>query len=195
MGSYTDKTGIRCALSSWCRPPGNVLPTRAKITGGYASIAIALDDARAAGYADVILLNTRGQVAEASTANVFAVLGGTLCTPPPSANLLEGITRDTVLTLAADSGRLSVAVTELEPRDLLSADEVFLTGTGAEIVPVAEIADRVIGEGRPGPVTSWLMSAYADVVRGRNPRFRHWLLPVPELATCHPADDAPHDNG
>jgi branched-chain amino acid aminotransferase len=189
MGSYTDKSGIRCALSTWCRPPDNVLPASAKITGGYASIAMAVEDAREAGYTDVILMNTRGQVAEASTANVFAVSGGVLLTPPPSANLLEGITRDTVLTLARDAGSLPAAETEIEPHDLLAADEVFLTGTGAELVPVLEIGGQVIGTGHPGPVTRWLMSAYSDVVRGRQPRYRHWLLPVPHLAACRPGGD------
>lgn len=179
MGSYTDKSGIRCMLSTRCRPPDSVLPASAKITGGYASIAMALDDAREAGCADVILMNTRGQVAEASTSNVFAVSGGVLLTPPRSANLLEGITRDTVLTLAADSAILPVKETDLQPHDLLAADEVFLTGTGAELVPVVEIGSQVIGTGHPGPVTRWLMSAYSDVVRGRQPRYRHWLLPVP----------------
>jgi branched-chain amino acid aminotransferase len=178
MGSYTNKSGIRCAISSWRRPPDYVLPARAKITGGYVNNAIALDDARAAGYADTILLNTRGQVAEASTSNVFAVRCGRLMTPPASADLLEGITRDTALALACGVEGLTCSVSDLGREDLFTADEVFLTGTGAELVPVVEVAGQVIGSGRPGPVTSYLMSAYADVVRGRDPRYRDWLLPV-----------------
>ncbi len=178
MGSYTNKSGIKCAISSWRRPPDYVLPVRAKITGGYVNNAIALDDARAAGYADAILLNTRGRVAEASTSNVFAVRDGRLMTPPASADLLEGITRDTALVLAAGAEGLTCEVTDLGREDLFTADEVFLAGTGAELVPVVEIAGQVIGSGRPGPVTTYLMSAYADVVRGRDSRHRDWLLPV-----------------
>jgi len=178
MGSYTDKQGIKCALSSWRRPPENVLPVRAKITGGYVNNALALDDARAAGYSDAILLNTRGRVAEATTSNVFVVTGGVLTTPPAGADLLEGITRDTVLALAADLPGLSGVVTEVTRDGLFTADEVFLTGTGAELVPVVQIAGRTVGDGQPGPVTRALMAAYDDVVRGRNARYRHWLLPI-----------------
>ncbi|WP_214103850.1 branched-chain amino acid transaminase [Acrocarpospora catenulata] len=180
MGSYTDKQGIRCALSAWRRPPEDVLPVRAKITGGYVNNALALDDARASGYADAILLNTRGQVAEATTANVLAVRQGTLVTPPASAGILAGITRDTVLTLASDLG-VPAEVRELTRDDLFTAEEVFLAGTGAEIVPVIELAGRAIGSGRPGPVTTSLAAAYTDVVRGRNPRHAAWLRPVAEL--------------
>lgn len=178
MGSYTKKSGIKCAISSWRRPPDYILPARAKITGGYVNNAIALDDARAAGYSDAILLNTRGMVAEASTSNVFAVRDGCLMTPPASADLLEGITRDTALALGALAEGVTCKVVDLAREDLFTADEVFLTGTGAELVPVLEVAGQVIGSGRPGPVTSYLMSAYTEVVRGRDPRFSHWLLPV-----------------
>jgi branched-chain amino acid aminotransferase len=177
MGSYTDPSGIRCAVSSWRRPSSGVLPVRAKITGGYVNSALAVDEARAGGYDDAILLNAAGQVAEASTSNVFAVLRDRLVTPPVTAGLLEGITRDTVVRLAADTG-VRGEFTDLDRDDLFGADEVFLTGTGSEIVPVTEIAGRTIGAGVPGPLTTRLMRAYQNAVRGEDPRHTDWLLPV-----------------
>jgi branched-chain amino acid aminotransferase len=178
MGSYTDRGGIRVAISSWRRPESVVLPIRAKVTGGYVNNALAVDEARAAGYDDAILLNSRGQVAEASTSNVFAVVRGRLVTPPVTADLLEGITRDTVVTLATDVLGVETVLQDFGRDELCNADEVFLTGTGVEIVPVTEIAGRPVGEGVPGPLTKTLMSTYHDVVRGRDPRYRHWLQAV-----------------
>ncbi|MET8676621.1 branched-chain amino acid transaminase [Streptomyces sp. NPDC004647] len=178
MGSYTKSSGIRCAISSWRRPQAAVLPVRAKITGGYVNNALAVDEAQAGGYDDAILLNSRGHVAEASTSNVFAVVKGQLVTPPATADLLEGITRETVVTLAADLFDTRTSFEDLDRDDLLNADEVFLTGTGAEIVPVNEIAGRSIGSGVPGPLTRSLVSAYQDVVRGQNPSYHHWLQAV-----------------
>ncbi|WP_405945458.1 branched-chain amino acid transaminase [Streptomyces prunicolor] len=178
MGSYTDPAGIRCAISSWRRPASDALPVRAKVTGGYVNNALAVDEARAAGCDDAILLNSRGQVAEASTSNVFAVIGGRLVTPPVTADLLEGITRDTAVTLAADLLRTPTDFRDLGRDELAGADEVFLTGTGTEIVPVTELAGRPVAGGTPGPLTTALMSAYQDVVRGRQPRYDGWLHPV-----------------
>lgn len=178
MGSYTDPAGIRCAISSWRRPSSDALPVRAKVTGGYVNNALAVDEARAAGCDDAILLNSRGQVAEASTSNVFAVIGGRLVTPPATADLLEGITRDTVVTVAADLLRTTTDFRDLGRDELTGADEVFLTGTGTEIVPVTELAGRPVADGTPGSLTTALMSAYQDVVRGREPRYGDWLHPV-----------------
>jgi branched-chain amino acid aminotransferase len=182
MGSYTDRGGIRVAISSWRRPESGVLPVRAKVTGGYVNNALAVDEARAGGYDDAILLNSRGQVAEASTSNVFAVVRGRLVTPPVTADLLEGITRDTVATLAADLLDVETAFHDLGRDDLCNADEVFLTGTGSEIVPVTEIGGRPVGDGVPGPLTTALMTAYHEVVRGKDERYQHWLQPVGSAA-------------
>lgn len=178
MGSYTDPTGINCAISSWRRPGSDTLPARAKVTGGYVNNALAADEARAAGYEDAILLNSRGQVAEATTSNVFALIDGRLVTPPVTADLLEGITRDTVVTVAADLLRTPTEFRDLDRDELAGADEVFLTGTGSEIVPVTELAGRPVAEGTPGSLTTALMSVYQDLVRGREARYSHWLHPV-----------------
>ncbi|MFI7385093.1 branched-chain amino acid transaminase [Streptomyces sp. NPDC049813] len=178
MGSYTDRGGIQVAISSWRRPESGMLPVRAKVTGGYVNNALAVDEARAAGYADAVLLNSRGLVAEASTSNVFAVVRGRLITPPATADLLEGITRETVVTLAADLLDTATGFEDLARDDLCNADEVFLTGTGSEIVPVTGIGGRAVGDGTPGPLTTALMTAYHEVVRGKHERYHHWLQAV-----------------
>ncbi|MET8141714.1 branched-chain amino acid transaminase [Sphaerisporangium sp. NPDC005288] len=177
LGAYTPPGGVRCLVSSWRRPSRAAVPVQAKITGGYVNSALAVEDARAAGYDDAILLNDAGQVAEASTANVFAVRGGALLTPPPDADILPGITRDTVLTLAADLG-LTAAERPLHPADLLLADEVFLTGTGVGLTPVIVVNGRPIGTGERGPVTSRLVERYRQVVRAEREDARGWLTAV-----------------
>ncbi|WP_248958364.1 branched-chain amino acid transaminase [Sphaerisporangium perillae] len=177
LGSYTAPGGVRCLISSWRRPSHAAIPVQAKVTGGYVNSALAVDDARAAGYDDAILLNDAGQVAEASTANVFAVRGGTVLTPPPDADILPGITRDTVFALAAELGLVAVE-RPLHPADLLLADEVFLTGTGVGVTPVIEINGRPIGAGEPGPITRRLVERYRQVVRAEREDTRRWLTPV-----------------
>ena len=177
LGDYQPSQGIRCLISSWRRPARSAIPVRAKITGGYVNNALALDEARSAGFDDAILLDERGLVAEATTANVFVVRDGRLVTPPATGDRLPGITRDTVLTLAADLG-VEHAEAELDSTDLLQADEVLLTGTGCGLSPVIEIAGRPVGEGRPGPVGTVLRETYDHTIRGRRPDTRGWLTTV-----------------
>ncbi|MFD9357596.1 branched-chain amino acid transaminase [Streptomyces sp. NPDC060031] len=179
LGAYTPPGGIRCAISSWSRPRSSAIPVQAKVTGGYVNSALAVEEARAAGHDDAILLNDRGQVAEASTANVFALRDGHLITPPPSADLLPGITRDTVRVLAEAMG-VETREHDLQVPDLLTADEVFLTGTGVGITPVVAVAGRPVGDGAPGPLTTRIVEAYDRTVRGAgDPRHDHWLTIVP----------------
>ncbi len=170
--------GVRCLVSSWRRVPDASIPSGAKITGSYANIALAVDEAQQAGCDDAILLNTRGTVAEASTANVFLRKNGVLLTPPTSADILAGITRDCVLELAAAAGE-PVVEREIARSELYSADEVFLTGTGCELVPVLSIDDRVIGDGTPGPATDSYAGRYRAAVSGRDENFASWLTSVP----------------
>jgi len=170
--------GVRCTISSWARPGHRAIPVRAKLTGSYVNSALAMDEARAAGCDDAILLNNRGQVAEATTANVFVLSGGQLVTPPVTADILEGITRDTVRVLAAALG-LPTVERELDPAELLLADEAFLTGTGVGVTPIVEIAGRELGGGRPGPVATELRRRYGEVVRGQHEQYQHWLTRVP----------------
>ncbi|MDG3010825.1 branched-chain amino acid transaminase [Rhodococcus sp. D2-41] len=179
MGSYTNPVGLRCAVSSWRRIPGSALPAAAKITGGYANNALAMDQAQAAGLDDAVMLNAGGTVAEASTANIFVVRDGRLITPPPGADILPGITRATVLELAARELALPVVEREVQPAELYGADECFLAGTGVQIAPVVEVDRRPVGNGEVGPLTSEIRQLYTDAVRGVLPRYHHWLTPVP----------------
>jgi branched-chain amino acid aminotransferase len=166
---------IRCAVSSWRRVPDTSIPARAKITGSYVNIALAIDEARSGGYDDAILLNQHGTVAEASTANVFVVRGGQLITPSADADILSGITRSCAIELAHQELGKVVAERPVLRSELYTADEVFLTGTGCELVGVGEIDGRPIGNGAVGPITARLADAYAGAVRGVAPRYTHWL--------------------
>jgi branched-chain amino acid aminotransferase len=178
MGDYSKAEGIRCGVSSWRRVPDASLPARAKITGAYANNALAVDEATAAGYDDAIMLNQRGTVAEASTSNVFVVRSGQVATPGPDSDILPGLTRAAVMRILADEADVTVGERTVLRSELHTADEVFLTGTGCQIVPVVEIDGRRIGDGTPGPVTTLVREVYRQAVRGADPRYRHWNTPV-----------------
>lgn len=178
MGSYTNPAGLRCTVSSWRRIPGSALPAAAKVTGGYANNALAMDQAQAAGLDDALMLNTGGTVAEATTANVFVVVDGRLVTPPPGADILPGITRASVLELAERELGLPVVEREVQLAELYGADECFLAGTGVQIAPVVEIDHRRVGTGAVGPITAEIRQLYTDAARGALPRYRKWLTPV-----------------
>ncbi|MCF6471172.1 branched-chain amino acid transaminase [Nonomuraea sp. MG754425] len=168
--------GVRLMTSSWRRNDHLVVPTSAKATGPYLNSVLAKQEALDAGYDEAVLLNAAGYVSECTGANLFVVRDGLLATPPSSAGALEGLTQDTVERLADGLG-LRAARRELMRSDLYAADEVFLCGTAAGIVPVSSVDGRELGDG-PGPVTARLTDAYDAVVHGRDERFRHWLTPV-----------------
>ncbi|MFJ6664565.1 branched-chain amino acid transaminase [Streptomyces sp. NPDC091383] len=179
MGRYTSRDGISCGISSWRRIPDSSLPARAKITGAYANNALATDEATAAGYDDAIFLNQAGHVAEASTANLFLVRAGQVATPAQDSDILEGITRDSVISLLRRRAGVEVERRTVLRSELYTADEIFLTGTGCEIVPVTALDGRPVGSGVPGPLTRTVMDAYDRSVRGRDPHDDHgWLTPV-----------------
>lgn len=186
---------VRCALSAWRRPSRDALPAQAKIAGGYVTSALACDEARSAGYDDAVLLDRDGNVAEATTANVFAVRGGVLLTPPVTGDLLPGITRDTVITLCREAGT-TVLEQPLTPADLFTADEVFLTSTGKEVAAVTELSGRRIGAGTAGPVTARTAALYRAAVTGADrPAGRdRWLTAVAPAgaARCRPAGAPQH---
>lgn len=184
MGAYVPETGLRVGVSSWRRTPDVCLPSRAKIAGGYANVALAVDEAQAAGLDDTILLDVHGRVAEASTANVFMVIDGTLVTPPPSADILPGITRATVLEAARAELGMDVIERHIARSELAAASEVFLTGTGVEIAPVVQVDDRPIGSG-VGPITARIRALYQRIVRGAHEGYRHWLTSVGRAEPVH----------
>ncbi|MHA5051024.1 aminotransferase class IV [Streptomyces sp. SD15] len=180
-----DVQEVRCALSAWRRPPRDALPVQAKIAGAYVTSALACDEARAAGYDDAILLDRSGNVAEATTANVFAVRDGALVTPPDTGDLLPGITRDTVITLCQEAG-MTVLERPLSPADLYTADEVFLTSTGKEVASVVALSGRDIGSGTAGPVAARVAALYRTATTAQDASDQagdeghpKWLTPVP----------------
>ncbi|MCQ4041305.1 branched-chain amino acid transaminase [Streptantibioticus rubrisoli] len=174
LGEKAEQEGCRLTVSSWQRNGIHSVPPLAKATGAYVNSALAKVAAIRAGYDDALLLTPTGHVAEASAANVFAVRDSVLVTPPVSDNILPGITRQSLITLARDFG-LTVEERSLTRGELYVADEAFLTGTATEVVPVASVDDRPMGAGGCGPVTKQLREAFTDVVHGRNPTYRHWL--------------------
>jgi len=176
LGEDGLKKGIRVKISSFTRHHVNVMMTKAKVSGNYTNAQLAKMEALDHGYDEALMLDTNGYVAEGSGENVFMVRDGLLKTTPLT-SVLGGITRDSVIELARDSG--IEVVEQLFTRDeLYCADEAFLTGTAAELTPIREVDGHVIGAGKPGPVTTLLQKAFFDVVQGNNPNYKKWLYYV-----------------
>jgi branched-chain amino acid aminotransferase len=176
LGDEGLENGIRVKISSFCRPHVNATMVRSKTTANYANSLLAKREALKDGYDEAMLLDTDGYVAEGSGENVFMVRKGVIKTPPLT-SILEGVTRDTVMQLAAERGMRLVE--ERFTRDeLYVADEAFFTGTAAEITPIREVDNRAIGAGKPGPVTKELQAAFFDIVHGKDSRHADWLTPV-----------------
>jgi branched-chain amino acid aminotransferase len=159
-------------ISSWRRHDPNAMPPAAKATGMYVNSSMAKVEALKAGYDEAILLSPQGYVSECTGENLFLVRNGELVTPPVSAGALEGITQDTVMTIARDLG-LPVRVDHMLRSDLYTADEAFLTGTAAEVVPIRSVDDRDLGE--PGEITRRIQEIYQATVRGEEDRYKDWL--------------------
>lgn len=179
FGQYVDnEEGARVMVSSWRRVDDNSMPARGKITGTYVNSAFAKSEALMNGYDEAIVLNQNGHVSEGSAENLFIVRDGAVITPPVFDNILEGITRATVIQLCQERLGLPVQERSIDRSELYGADEVFFTGTGVQIAAVVEIDRRPVGSGRMGPVAAALRDVYFDVVRGRVPAYRHWCTPV-----------------
>ena len=178
LGEEGMKQGIRAKISSWQRVGPNVIPHVSKATGIYLNSMLAVTEANRAGYDEAILLTAEGYVADGSGENVFVVKDGAIYTPDLSASILQGITRDTVIQIAQDLG-YSVVEKQLIRTDLYLADEVFMTGTAAEVTPLREVDDVEIGV---GPVTLELQEAYLETARGGSERWAQWLEYAPARA-------------
>jgi branched-chain amino acid aminotransferase len=179
FGAYVDiDAGIRCMVSSWRRIDDNAAPARSKCTGIYVNSALAKTEAMQNGFDEAIMLTHEGHVSEGSAENIFLVRNGTLITPPESDNILEGITRSTLIHLATEEMGLEVVQRCIDRSELYVADEVFLCGTGAQVSPVIEIDRRRIGDGEPGPLTTRIQADYFAICKGRNPKYRDWLTAV-----------------
>lgn len=175
LGDEGATKGIRLKVSSWARHDSRSMPTAAKATGMYINSSLAKVEAVRAGYDEALMMTTDGYCSEGTGENIFLVRDGVILTPPNSAvGALDGITSATVTTLARDLG-YEVREELLRRTDLYIADEVFLTGTAAEVVPVGSVDDRIVGTGTPGPITTELQSLYNSVVRGEVPRYETWL--------------------
>jgi len=177
LGEEALEEGVRIKISSWRRNSQNSLPAAAKATGQYINSVLAKVESLKAGYDEAIMLNESGQITDGSGENVFVVRDGTIRTPPISAGCLDGITRGTVIQLARDLG-YPVRDETLVRTDLYNADECFFTGTAAEITPIREIDDRVVGEGHRGPITKELQSAFFAATKGEDARHTDWLTYV-----------------
>ncbi len=178
-GQYLEQEeGMHVTISSWRRIDDNAIPARGKITGAYINSALIVGDAKAAGFDDALVLNEDGHIAEAAAANFFIVRGGVAITPPITANILEGITRRTVIQLLQEELGVEVVERNIDRTELYICDEAFSCGTGYQVAAVTRVDYRNIGNGLMGPVTSRLRDLYFDIVRGRKPKYASWLVPV-----------------
>lgn len=173
FGEGHDK-GIRCKTSSWNRISSTTLPAGAKASANYANSIIASKEANDAGYDEAILLSGSGKVLEGPGENIFAVQDGVLITPPKSSDILVGITRDSIIKIAENLG-LEVEERDMRKEELYISDELFFTGTAAEVTPINSVDSRQLGNGKPGPITRMLSEKYSSIVKGGDLEFESWL--------------------
>jgi branched-chain amino acid aminotransferase len=167
-------TGARCKISSWLRIDSRSQPMQAKAASNYANAALARVEALKNGYDEAIMLNYHGKVTEGSAENIFVVKNGEISTPPLTSGILGGITRDSVIQLIRADG-IDLVERDLDRDDLFSADEIFMTGTAAEVKSVTQVDDVLIGDGKVGKTTRRLQGAFMDAAMGKDERFSHWL--------------------
>jgi branched-chain amino acid aminotransferase len=178
LGDEGTRNGIRAKVSSWRRISNDSLIPHAKASGQYLNSILAKIESHKAGYEEAILLDDHGFVCEGSGENIYAVRDGVIITPPQTAGILDGINRKAIIQIARDLG-FEVVERDLARAELYLAEEVFLTGTAAELVPVREVDDHAVGTGRPGEITKAVQTAFHDALYGRTERYREWLDPVP----------------
>ncbi len=179
FGSYFQKkdVGIKCVVSSWCRMNSQILPPQAKYSGNYANSILASVEAKGRGADEAILLSTSGHVAEGPGENIFLVDDGKLVTPSKDSDILIGITRDSIIKVAESTG-LEVEERRVHREELYIADELFFTGTAAELTPITAVDSRKIGSGRIGPITKMLSEKFSKIVQGGNDEYLQWLTMV-----------------
>lgn len=167
-------TGARCKISSWLRIDSRSQPMQAKAASNYANAALARVEALNNGYDEAIMLNYHGKITEGSAENIFVIRNSEIFTPPLTSGILEGITRDSAIQILRANGQ-NVIEREIDRDDLYSADEIFMTGTAAEVKSVAQVDGITIGNGKIGKTTKQLQKSFMDVAMGRDERFAHWL--------------------
>jgi len=167
-------SGARCKISKWIRIDSRSQPMQAKSAANYSNAALARVEALKAGYDEAIMLNNRGHVAEGSAENIFVIKNGKITTPPLSADILDGITRNSAIQMIKASGK-KINERNITVKNLLAADEIFMTGTAAEVKSVTRVNRTKIGSGKIGPITKELQSSFMDAVMGKNKKFLSWL--------------------
>ncbi len=177
VGEYMKSEGVRACISSWRRICDPLIPPLAKAGGNYLNSVLATQESKRNGYDEAIMLDLNVNVSEAPGENIFIVRKGKIYTPPVSAGILEGITRDTAITIANDLG-YEVIERNIPKTELYISDEIFLTGTAAEIAPVISVDGITIGDGKIGPVTKSIKELYHQAVRNKLPKYSHWLTKV-----------------
>ncbi len=171
-------TNAHVTVSSWRRIDDNMIPARGKVAGAYANSALIKTDANRAGFDEALVLDQSGHVSEGSAMNIFMVRDGVMITPPVTDNILEGITRRTVIELARNELGLQVVERSIDRTEVFVCEEFFMTGTAAEVTAVTKIDNRPVGIGTMGPITTKIRALYGDVVRARNPKYMHWNVEV-----------------
>lgn len=177
LGQEGLKNGVRCKISSWARIDPRSMPMMAKASANYANSILARLEAQSGGYHEAILLNGSGMVTEGTGENIFLISNGEIRTPPLSAGILPGITRESIIELGRKMG-YKVDEVNVTRSELLLADELFFSGTAAEVTPIREVDNQKIGNGVRGPITQKIQSKFFDLVRGKDPDFSHWLEPI-----------------
>jgi branched-chain amino acid aminotransferase len=179
FGRYIEnEEGAHVCISAWRRVDDNATPARAKITGAYVNSALSKTDAVLGGYDEALVLCESGHVSEGSAENFFMVRDGTLITPSVTSNILEGITRETIMTLAREEMGMETIERSIDRSEVYVCDEAFLCGTGVQVAAITQIEHRPVGSGAIGPVVTRLRELYFDAVRGKNPKYQHWCTPV-----------------
>jgi branched-chain amino acid aminotransferase len=183
FGNYIDiDRALNVGISSWKRVDDNMIPARAKVTGAYVNSAFAKSEALLNGFDEAIMLDMNGHVSEGSAENLFMLRGGTMYTPPVTENILEGITRVTIMTLLREELGVPVVERPIDRTELYVCDELILCGTGAQIAPVGSVDHRPVGNGGIGDLGRRLQALYFEVVRGNMPKYAHWCAPVHPVA-------------
>lgn len=177
-GDYIDAHGVRCMVSTWRRGPDAAVPNRAKVIGTYVGPALAKTEAIRRGFDEALLLTADGHVAEATTSNIIVRVGDEWATPPVTDDILEGITRRQVMELLAEDFGVVVAQRRIQRSELYACDEALLCGTAAMVVPVVEVDDRAVGDGRPGAITLALQRELRAIARRDGERHHEWTSPV-----------------
>jgi branched-chain amino acid aminotransferase len=193
FGAYNkNEENMHVTVSSWRRVDDNTIPARGKIAGAYVNSAFVKTDAVRAGFDEAIVLNADGHISEGSAANFVMLRNGVLSTPPITANVLEGITRRTVIQLIRDELKMEVQEREIDRTELYLADEAFYCGTGAQISAITAVDHRPIGTGKLGDVTARLRKLYFDIVRGKVAKYHDWCHPVYEVNRKRSSNERTH---